>query len=230
VYAYIRNKDSKVAKAGTPYYIGKGKNNRIREYHRKHISIPKDDFYIVFLETNLTDLGALALERRYIKWYGRIDNETGILRNRTDGGEGSSGVIMSEESRKKKSLALSGKPKSEEHKRKLSKPKSEKHKKNLSISHTGKSLSTEHKNQISDTLKGAEFTEEHKRNLSIAGKNVIKSKEHRKNISLSRIGKIMAFDLETNTRVLIPKQQFYDNTKRYCGNTSGRIPIQFRNF
>ncbi len=28
IYAYLRSKDSETAKAGTPYYIGKGTSNR----------------------------------------------------------------------------------------------------------------------------------------------------------------------------------------------------------
>ena len=87
VYAYLR-------KNGTPYYVGKGSGNRAWK-HSTNDSIhpPKDLSQIVILETNLSDIGALALERRMIRWYGRIDTGTGILRNQTDGGDGSSGVI-----------------------------------------------------------------------------------------------------------------------------------------
>lgn len=100
VYAYLR-------KDGTPYYIGKGKNNRAhRSLH--NIRPPKDKSQIIFLERHLSEIGALALERRYIRWYGRKDNKTGILRNLTDGGEGTAGLIQTDEHKAKISNALKG--------------------------------------------------------------------------------------------------------------------------
>lgn len=107
-YAYIRSKDSKTAKAGTPYYIGKGKGSRAYNNHG-NVYTPTDARYIVILEDNLTELGAFALERRYIEWFGRLDLGTGILYNKTNGGEGTSGFIPSRMTRQKLSESKSGK-------------------------------------------------------------------------------------------------------------------------
>lgn len=59
VYAYLRSKDSKIAKAGTPFYIGKGKGRRA---WTNRPFIPLHNKYIILLETNLTELGAFALD------------------------------------------------------------------------------------------------------------------------------------------------------------------------
>lgn len=93
VYAYLRVD-------GTPYYIGKGKGKRAFEVAAHNVKPPKDKSRIIFLETHLSNIGALALERRYIRWYGRV-NAGGILRNMTDGGDGIAGFKMSEETRAK---------------------------------------------------------------------------------------------------------------------------------
>ncbi len=83
-YAYIRDD-------GSPYYIGKGTHKRAwRHCKRDLIKPPVDRSKILILEANLSEVGALALERRYIRWYGRIDDSSGCLRNRTDGGQGGS--------------------------------------------------------------------------------------------------------------------------------------------
>lgn len=100
VYAYIRAKSSTNGVAGTPYYIGKGQ--KLRAWSTDHaVPLPTDKTLIVIMENGLTEVGAFALERRYISWWGRMDIGTGILRNRADGGEGSSGKVVSAETRQK---------------------------------------------------------------------------------------------------------------------------------
>ena len=118
-YAYLREDK-------TPYYIGKGKGRRIYLKGKGEVKPPKYKSRIIYLKQNLTEEEAFRHEIYMIDVFGRIDLGTGILRNRTDGGEGNSGFVPSEETRRKLSEANKGninslgKTRSEEYRIKLS--------------------------------------------------------------------------------------------------------------
>ena len=109
VYAYLRAAASEHAAAYTPYYIGKGTGFRAIRWH-KGVGVPKDKTKVVILEANLTEIGALAIERRMIAWWGRKDLGTGILINKADGGDGIAGAVLSPETRARMSKAKRGVP------------------------------------------------------------------------------------------------------------------------
>lgn len=98
-YAFLRSKDSERGKKGSPYYIGKGSHQRAWTCKGRPAKKPADDRLIVMLRTGLTEDEAFQWEIFYIKHYGRLDLGTGILRNKTDGGQGASGIVIPERAR-----------------------------------------------------------------------------------------------------------------------------------
>ncbi|WP_353485420.1 NUMOD3 domain-containing DNA-binding protein [Haliscomenobacter sp.] len=161
VYAYLTEHN-------IPYYIGKGSKKRAWLKHPSETQPPKDNIRIIILEHNLSEIGAFALERRYIRWYGRIDLKTGVLHNLTDGGEGASGKIHSQATRKKMSLTRKGRLHSEDHCNAISA---------ASIGKAGTNL-------------GKKFTDEHKAKMSAAHLGKTFSKESREKMSAAKKGRI----------------------------------------
>ena len=135
-YAYLREDK-------TPYYIGKGSGNRAYATHYNTYVPPKER--ILILKDNLTEEEAFKHEIYMINVYGRKDLRTGILWNRTDGGDGSSGHKHTEEMRKLIS-------------QKTKEGMTPEVRKKLSKSSMGKVLSEETKKKMSIRMKGKVWT------------------------------------------------------------------------
>ena len=148
-YAYLREDR-------TPYYVGKGEGNRVYYKGKGEVKPPKDKSRIIFLKQNLLEEEAFKHEIYMIAVFGRKDLGTGILRNKTNGGDGASGLKHSEETKRKLSelnkgekSPLYGKSRPEEVKRKISEVKKGKK------SHLcGKSRPEEFKRKLREIKKG----------------------------------------------------------------------------
>ena len=141
----------------TPYYIGKGFGNR--RFSKDHtIKPPVDKSLIKIVAGGLLECRAHEIEKEMILFFGRKCNKTGILRNITEGGEGVSGLVHSEESKKKMSLRKIGKLLSEEHRTKISYSNAK--------YWLGKSRSEEDKQKMSGNKKGVPLSEETKAKMS----------------------------------------------------------------
>jgi len=165
VYQYLRSKDSDQGKAGTPYYVGKGCRQRAWDKKRS-VRLPSDKSLIVLVAEHLTESEAFDLEKSLIKKWGRLDIGTGILRNKTDGGEGSSGLVRTKESNEKTSKSLTGHTLSQKTRDKIGKsnkgktrgikrknPRSDEYREKQRQSQLGHSVSEEVRKRMSESAK-----------------------------------------------------------------------------
>ncbi len=166
---------------GSPWYVGKGTGNRAYKSHEGHR--PPKDHSLIKIQHWPDEATAFSYEIYQIDFWGRIDLGTGILRNRTDGGDGPSGAKASEETRKKMSKVRKGVPKSEETRKRMSEAQkgrvnSESTRKKISDSKKGKHLSEEIKSRMSNTRKGRQHSLETRKRMSeAAGKRWKKCRE-----------------------------------------------------
>jgi hypothetical protein len=141
VYIHIRKDKNE------PFYVGiyENKYRPFEKTRRNDIwdkIVSKTEFDVKILQEGLTWDEACQMEKDLIKQYGRINLNTGILANLTDGGDGAVGLIRTEEHSRKISESLTG--------RKLS----DDHKKSVSLGSIGKKHSDDTKHKQSIVKKG----------------------------------------------------------------------------
>ncbi len=105
------------------FYVGIGSIRRAQEkYNRSNFwkrVVNKHGYIIEIVARGLSWDKACELECLLISEYGRRDLGKGYLVNLSDGGEGSLGIVMSKETRRKLSDINKGKVLSEEHKERI---------------------------------------------------------------------------------------------------------------
>lgn len=221
VYAYLRTKDL------TPYYIGKGKDDRA--WQKSHsVIVPKDLNRIVILETHLTELGAFAIERRMIRWYGRKDIGTGILHNQTDGGDGSAGIIPWNKG--KTLIGEKYKVAGRKNKGVLRDSFTEEHKQKISEALSGKSKSEEHRKKLSEAGKGKTPWNKGKTGVQKGSRlGVEVSAETRAKMSAAQKGKVMSDLQKEKISALLKGRKMSDETKRKMSEARKKLWEQKRN-
>lgn len=189
VYEYLREDM-------TPYYVGKGSNNRWAEKH--NVPVPPVE-RVQFVATSLTEQDAFNLEIELIAKYGRKDLGTGILRNQTNGGDGASGNIHSAETKAK----MSNSKKAENAKRKQEGwvyPDSAKHA--ISKMQKGIPKPVEWVNAVRTSLNSRTNEEkaEWKAKISQANKGKVRSEETKAKLSALNKGKTCSEETKAKIR------------------------------
>jgi hypothetical protein len=168
------------------FYVGIGKNEKrahAKDGRNSHWhNVAKVSGYNV--EVTHKDIiweEACSIEKYLIAFYGRQDLKNGYLVNKTDGGDGAFGVIVSQELREKFSKIRKGQKRSEEAKANIRNAKLGCKNPSFGIKH-----SEEYKAKMSETLKKIKGTPENKAKVSQFHKGKVLSELHKQKISLAK--------------------------------------------
>jgi hypothetical protein len=147
---------------GTPYYVGKGSGKRAYYRHARKGVTPPPDRERILVQAWPTEADAFEAEKFLIALYGRKDSGSGVLHNRSEGGEGPAGVKHPVRSRE--------------------------HVEKLRAANVGRKHSEETKARISEVMRGRKkptFSEEHRRKIGEQRKNnpLTYSQEYRDKLS-----------------------------------------------
>ena len=186
VYSYLRED-------GSPYYIGKGSGRRIKET-RRTIKAPFDKARIVILKKDMNEQEAFQYEIELIKKYGRKNNETGILRNLTDGGEGTSGLKHSDAAKANLRERNLGKKHSDAAKAKMREAKltenlSDATREKIKEAQLGKIVSDDTKEKIREARLGKKHSDDTKEKMREARLGKKHSDDTKEKMREARLGK-----------------------------------------
>ncbi len=173
VYEHLRNDTNEVFYVGIGVEEGRAFNKHNRNKHWHNI-VNKAGYTVNIVYEDIEHDEAKNIEILLIEKYGRKDLGLGNLVNMTDGGEGSLGLICSEETRQKRSEAMKGKTISEETKLKMSewhKGKTLSEETKLKMSEAKKNMSDETKQKIGEAAKGRTHLDESKQKMSLHQRN-----------------------------------------------------------
>jgi len=224
VYKHIRTDKNEI------FYIGIGSDST---YYRAHRFSERNQIWnriknksavlVEIIFDNIDWETACEIEKDLIKKYGRINNNTGVLSNMTDGGEGTLNRVISEETRHMLGSGNSGKIRTEESKKKQSEStkgvkKSKEHSDKIRKYRIGKKMSDYSKSKISENSKGR----------SSWNKGLKFSEETRLKMSLSKKGKKTSGDNPKSKMVINTLNGIYYETLKEAAYSIGMNYSSFK--
>lgn len=196
--------------SGVPFYVGKGKGRRARQLSGRSVEFKaihsQGGCSVDLVDMFIHESQAHAHEIELIERFGRREMG-GLLINKTDGGDGTSGAIRTAEHKAKISASKVGKPRPDwlkehlsalkkgvplapEHREAISRAQiglthTESARKKIGDAHRGKTISAEQRRSISDKLSGRKLSASHVKKMSSVASARYQSPDEREKTAIS---------------------------------------------